>query len=550
MANYGNNRVYRIDDIDFMMTPMSPFPDKTYKNYEEYFMDKYKTPKLKYPDQFMLVHKSRVKSISEDGKRSFKFESIYLVPELMMPVGLTEKVTDNSQLALDLSEYKFKEPEKRFNEINTLIKSINEYKDEKAPFQLKIEQTNNKITGYSLEFPVLKAGNTKIVPDSKHIKVTELADGKKLTNWILVYDYKHEKDYEIVVDNIIKSGLRYNLEIQKPVVSLSLPKNASVEHVDQMIRKEKLQQKTDLIFFLVSRPTARFLYRKCKAYYNSKGIVTQFFVSFNPVKDVTTLTKYNNILLQMIVKLGGTVWEIETHKDDMIIAGADIYHQNEKTTVVSLVSQMGENFNNYYSLTSKQNKGAMIMNNVFKMVVESVKHYVKKFNKLPKEYLFFRRGVRKSEYDELIEFEINRILESFTKVYGLQAPKLTFVAVNTKVSDRFAIETTEGLKNPSGGLAVIDDVVEKDKANFFLISQLVNQGSACPTHYEVVYSDGTLKFEDIVELAYSFTFGYSNWMGSLRVPSMIKNAAKLSKLIGLAQEDNIEESLKELLFYL
>lgn len=550
MANYANNRVYRIDDIDFMLNPMSPFPDKTYKNYEDYFMQKYGIAKLKFPEQFMLVHKSRVKSMAEDGRKVFKFETIYLIPELMLPVGLDKIVRDTSPLGEDLAQYKFKDPKKRFGEIDELITSMNDYQDEKANFKLKINQKTNIVTGYTLDFPKLRAGTSELNPSVKHLQVTELADGKKLTNWVVFYDYKHEEEHNIVIENVIKAGERYSLEISKPLSTILLPKNASVEHVDQILRKEKLNGGVHLIFFVVCRSTARFLYRKAKAFYNAKGIVTQFLTSFNPNKDVTGLTKFNNMLLQMIVKLGGTIWEVENDKENMMVAGADVFHPTDKISVASVVNQMGSNFNNFYSLTTRQAKGAIVMNNVFKMVIDSIKHYVKKNNVPPKNYLFFRSGVRRNEYDDLIEFEINRIVETLQAIYSDNAPKLTFVVVSTRVSDRFAIETDEGLKNPSGGLVVIDEVVEKDKANFFLISQQVTQGSACPTHYDIVYSEGGLKFEEVVEMAYSFTFGYSNWMGSLRVPSMIKNAQKLSKLIGITQDDTINDNLKEVLFFL
>ena len=38
MAAYGNNRKYRVIGYDLNLTPMSPFPDKKYKNYKEYFV--------------------------------------------------------------------------------------------------------------------------------------------------------------------------------------------------------------------------------------------------------------------------------------------------------------------------------------------------------------------------------------------------------------------------------------------------------------------------------------------------------------------------------
>lgn len=42
MANYGNHRKYRIEGYDLSLSPMSPFPDKKYKNYLEYFVKNYK----------------------------------------------------------------------------------------------------------------------------------------------------------------------------------------------------------------------------------------------------------------------------------------------------------------------------------------------------------------------------------------------------------------------------------------------------------------------------------------------------------------------------
>ena len=42
MADYGNNRKYRITGYDLQLTPMSKFPCKKFKNYLEYFVQTYK----------------------------------------------------------------------------------------------------------------------------------------------------------------------------------------------------------------------------------------------------------------------------------------------------------------------------------------------------------------------------------------------------------------------------------------------------------------------------------------------------------------------------
>jgi aubergine-like protein len=50
------------------------------------------------------------------------------------------------------------------------------------------------------------------------------------------------------------------------------------------------------------------------------------------------------------------------------------------------------------------------------------------------------------------------------------------------------------LSNPEG-VAIVDDVVLADRINFFLVAQKVNQGTATPTHYQVVYNQSELGLE-------------------------------------------------------
>lgn len=550
MANYGQNRVYRIDDIDFLTTPMSAFPHKEFKNYEEYFMTKYGVPKLKYPDQFMLVHKSRVVELANEGKKQIRFETIYLVPELMLATGLSDGMKGDSSLLDDLSEYRQKDPKARFDDIEKLISSINGFKDEQTSFNFKINPKDNKVTAYKLEYPSLKVGDTKIIPQGDKIELNQLANGKTIDNWILVVDYKNEKDYGLAIDLLSKAGLKYNLKVNQPRTVITLPKNSSVDTVEKLMRKQKLKAKPALIFFLVGDSTARFLYKKAKAFYNSKGIPTQFFVSFSANKDNGDLSKYDGLLLQMVAKLGGSIWEVETDRSDMVIAGVDVAHVDDKNAVVSIACQMGVNFTNHYSLVTKQKKGAQIMNGVYKMVMDSIKHYVRRYDKLPKHYVIFRKGVTCRSYDDLIEFEINRIIESLETIYDKKAPKLSYVVVDTRIDNKFAINSEEGLKNPNTGIVVLDGVVERDRANFYLVSQNVSRGSAHPTHYQIIYNNGDLKMNDIVDLSYSATFGFVNRMGATRVPSMVQNANKLSRLVGISQNDEIEEHLKERQFYL
>ena len=549
MANYGNNKIYRIDDIEFKMTPLETFPDKKFSTYEDYYVTKYKVPKLRYPDQFMLVHKNKIIELKKGGEKEIRYEKIHVVPELMLPCGLTNAMRENFTVMKDISKHTLKAPAQRFEEITSMIDSVNKVNKEEE-FQFKVNAKNNTVTGYTLNYPTLKTGDVEFTPNRDRIDIKRLADKKNIDNWVFFYDFKNERDVDIVLDNFYKASKRYSLDYKDPNSTILIPRNATPESLHQMIKKNKKYSTPDLVFFFISRSTARFIYKKIKAYFNSKGIASQCFVSFHPKKDANSLTKYNNILLQMVNKLGGTLWDVMYEKKETVIAGADVYHGHNQNSVISLVSQMGTNFRNFLSLTSKQKRGVQIMNGVYKMVIEAVKYYIQRYHKPPKNFIFFRHGIGEGQYDDVIEFEINRILETFNINYKDEAPKLTFVVVNKRVDDRFAVDTKEGLKNPRGGLVVIDNVVKKDQANFFLVAQNVTQGTANPTHYEILYTGGGIKFEEVVDIAYSFTYGYANWMGAVKVPAPVQYANKLSNLIGISENDDIEEHLKEVLYYL
>ena len=550
MANYGNNRVYRIDDIDFNTNPRTVFPDKQFKSYEDYFVTKYKVSKLKYPNQFMLVHNHKILEFVPGGEKKVKYEKILLIPELMLPTGLTDAMKSNFKVMKDIGQHTIKYPEERFKDIEMLMNSINNHKDEEKSFQFRINKKTNAVTGYNLDFPQIRTGKNLFKPKHNGFNLPGLNKKKDVNNWVLFYDYMTEGDVDTVVDNMYEASKRYKLTLDYPNYEFSVPNNCTAEKLHQMIKKKKKAGSPDLIFFFVSRKTAKFLYRHAKAYFNSKGIATQFFVSFNYKKDRNNLSKYSNILLQMVCKLGGSLWEIESDVKDAMVCGTDVYHCNREESMVSLVSQMGDNFNKFYSLACRQKRGAQIMAGVYKMVLETVKFHGEQYGRLPEKFLFFRCGVGESQIDELIEFEIRRIVESLKTTYKEKAPKLTFILVNKLVNDKFAISGKHGLKNPEGGLAIVDHVVQHDVANFYLIAQKVNQGTARPTHYKVIYSEGGFDMEKIIEMAYKFTFNYTNWQGPVKVPAPCQYAHKLSNLAGIARSPLSAENLKEVLYFL
>mgnify|MGYP000715258534 CR=1 FL=1 len=88
---------------------------------------------------------------------------------------------------------------------------------------------------------------------------------------------------------------------------------------------------------------------------------------------------------------------------------------------------------------------------------------------------------------------------------------------------------------------IVDDVItEKDKIDFYLISQKTTQGVAQPTHYYLAYDEMKVELDKLYTLIYKLSYLYYNWSGSIRVPSPCQYAKKLLILIGEKLSDKKE----------
>ena len=104
--------------------------------------------------------------------------------------------------------------------------------------------------------------------------------------------------------------------------------------------------------------------------------------------------------------------------------------------------------------------------------------------------------------------------------------KLYYICCNLK-SDLKFFQEEENLKykNPSSGLIIDQYVTQQNKFEFYLQPQYVNQGTATPSHYEVMYYDeknNNLNIENLERLTYYLTYYYWTWHGAIRIPAILK----------------------------
>jgi len=276
----------------------------------------------------------------------------------------------------------------------------------------------------------------------------------------------------------------------------------------------------------------------------------------------------SKLLLQINYKMGGATYKIDFPKEiksqNLMIIGVDSSHISGKRTGVAMVASLNHDFTDFYNkidIIEEQNKTQLEFS-VSAFIEEAIVRYFEKnknnTNKLPSGIVIYRQGVSKEQKDYLNN-EVNNIDKYLcgktdtTINLSTNPIPYYYILVNTKNSFKF-FETTKKqnrieYSNPQQGLMVIDDITSPNFFEFYIQPQEVTQGTATPTCYHVAF--GNLDLPKVIpKFTYDLCFLYANWQGPVRVPGVLKNAEKLSKMTAKYTKGELNDKLKTSLAYL
>lgn len=315
----------------------SKFPDKKFNTFKDYFQTQYKVH-FKHEDQFLLINKKKTK-MNNGGVITEIITDNYFPPELLLPTGLTDEMRSDWRTMKDLGQITITFPEKKFQTIEASIERLENYKD-KGGLEFQIDANSNKVVGYQIMSPsiILQGGKTAPMHGSR-INLKGFLQKKDIQNWLFLYDFKLQKDCVDVIRNLKKASQRFDIFVHDPLESQLIPKNFSPQDLNQMIKKH--EKSLGMVFFFIPPYVAKLSYKKMKSFLSKKGIVSQFLTSYNFKKDKNNLSKFGNIAIQMSIKMGGRPWSIQTKEKDLVVMGADVFHERSSKSVSSLVSLFG-----------------------------------------------------------------------------------------------------------------------------------------------------------------------------------------------------------------
>ena len=585
ITSYGVPRAYRIDTIDFDLDPKTlsiTINDKEQNDKKitvtlyDYYKKKYKKEikiELKQP---LILAKGKKKKINEDSKKNDDSENIeskiYLIPQFLFITGNEDDSNnyDKKRRERNLKDKTRMDPNKKMKLIkdfsnlynsdkNKTIKKGNQEYPLKSPKELA-KEWGIKL-GNNLSFQANILSPPKLIFLDKNKKDVEISINngtfrpgipfRKIDitdkNLFVIYDNNDKNIQNMTIQNIIKKLCEKflqkgfdNLDYKK-VQGFALHNTNKWETIEFELRKLTFDGLFGIIFCSDNLENN---YGKLKEYFlKNCNIPTQHILTRNLVDKKGNL---NNPLLfsvvdQINVKKGGMNYYIDFKKENLfrqnddnkfLIIGLDSKYCKDQITY-SMTSSYHPKLNLFHTQEKTVNKKVKQQKiNALKTMFETA---IKKLQIIPDYIIMYRQGG--NEYhnkclavDELDIFK--NVLKEKNKQNTFLNTKFYYICCNLKPDLKFFEEEEKNssdincnYRNPYSGLIIDRCVTQSNKFEFYLQPQFVSQGTATPSHYQVMYYDienNNLDMEKLEKLTYYLTYYYWTWHGAIRIPAILK----------------------------
>ena len=585
LTTYGSLRTYRVDSIDFDSNPR-----KTCFNIKEGEVTKtitvYDYFKIQYniiiqdENQPLIIAESkakrklaRKKENQEDknsnennnnnhNQNTQEERTIYLVPELLY---ITENTMDNKDKnnRRQLGSKTKVDPNSKMEEINSihqLIKSTSNktYKNRdgtivqcKSPLEVSEEWgislgNNLEIKGRILPQPKLLYGrDKKVFPNNGRFKSEVTLKGVTLNknNFIYIYDQTDNSDIKLFLRNLMDKARNKDMKLEaglNEIHGVGLKGNSKWENIynDLKIVKAHANHIQMAVVFLSSHLEK--YYSKLKSFFtNEAKFATQFVIS-KKLQDVKKAgSMMFNIVEQINIKMGGTNFYIDFYNEKILTPGK-IYmilglecRSSPKGIEYVLTSSTSQNLNKIVTSieTSKnvQEDKERAIQHLLDLALTEIK---KSGAPNPPDYIIlYRQGGNTVQNRRLLETEVPIFTNFLKNKFNNFNTKFIYICCNLKSDFKFFEKNQNSFSNPKSGLCVDSSITQKDKYEFYIQPQLVNQGTATPCHYQVLYEnrdennpENNMKIEQLELLSFYLSFYYWTWSGAIRVPGALKLA--------------------------
>ncbi|XP_033215662.1 piwi-like protein Siwi [Belonocnema kinseyi] len=546
-----NNNTYRIDDVDYSVTPNSTFKLRNGESisYIDYYKSRYGI-NVTNITQPMLVSRSKPKD-----RRAGEAELIYLMPELCRLTGITDEMRASFKTMGALAEHTKLEPRtriKRLLSFNQRLLSEPKIAKELTDWGLKLD---NKLVSVSARViprdKILLGDSVFVTPQGnwdnelRSKKMFIIAD---LKDWVILVTKRNKLEAKELLSSLKKVAAGMHFHIAEPrFYEIDYDRSSAYTEALEMIMSQTNPQM--IMCIVTNNDLDRYsaIKKKCCV---DRPVLSQVVIRRTIMsKGKPNLTAATKIAIQMNTKLGGAPWTVEIPQGNFMVAGFDVCH--DKTTkgrdFGALVASLDKNFTRYFSAVSAHTSGEELSNDLSVNMCKAVAKYRELNKVLPSTIIFYRDGVGEGQVPFVYEIEVEELKNKLLGLYGdVSKLKLIFLIVTKQINTRFFYN---GSNAPAG--TIVDDVITNpSRFDFYLVSQSGGKGTITPSGYNVIFDSSGWGPDKIQRMTYKLTQMYFNFTGAVKVPAPCQYAHKLAALVAQAIQKPPSIQLETLLYYL
>lgn len=253
------------------------------------------------------------------------------------------------------------------------------------------------------------------------------------------------------------------------------------------------------------------------------GIVTQ---CISPTK--ITDRYLTNVLLKINTKLGGinSLLAVEANPSiplvtevPTMIVGMDVSHGSPRHAgLPSVAAAVGSRnwplISRYSASVRTQSAKQEMIDSLYKPLSDGnddgmmrdlfLDFYDSSGGRKPTQIIIFRDGVKESQFNHVINIELDQVIKAFQHLGEGPLPK--FVVIVAQKSHHTKLFQTNSAENVPPGTVVDAMVVHPKNYDFFLCSHAGMIGTTRPTHYHVLLDEIGFNPDEIQNLVHSLSY--------------------------------------------
>ncbi|KAJ0266517.1 Argonaute [Hirschfeldia incana] len=372
-----------------------------------------------------------------------------------------------------------------------------------------------------------------------------------VTRWAVV-NFSAPCDTDSLISDLIRCGRLKGINVEPPYKHVfqenprfkDAPPNIRVEKMFEQMQSELGKKKPLFLLCILAEKKTSLVYGPWKKKnLIEHGIVTQCIAPPKNVKD----QYITHVLLKINAKLGGLNSLLAMERSRAMplvtqvptfIVGMDVSHGSpSQSDVPSIAAVVGSRewplISKYRACVRTQSRKVEIIDNLFKPVTNEkgilvdegifwellFDFYTSSGKRRPEHIIIFRDGVSDSQFNQVLNIELDQMMKACKFVEENWEPKFTVIIAQKNHHTKFF--QADVPDNVSPGTIIDSKICHPRNNDFYLCAHAGMIGTTRPTHYHVLYDEIGFSSDDLQELVHSLSYVYQRSTTAISVVAPI-----------------------------